>query len=230
MPLINCEAELILTWSANYVIIYNDRADQSSTFTIIETNLYVPVVTLSTQDHAKLLPQLKLGFKITISWNKYLLKPELLPKNPNLNHLIEPNFQGVNWLFVLTFENDSQRISNKRYYISNVEITDYNVMIDGKNVFDQPVKKNKIMYENIRKIATGQEDDYTTVCLLDNVYFKNYYKMIAVDLSKQQALGPDPEAIQQINFTANLERAGNFILEEAKETIFEFSQGTVKFL
>ena len=86
------------------------------------------------------------------------------------------------------------------------------------------------MYENIRKIATGQEDDYTTVCLLDNIYFKNYYKMISVDLSKQQALDPDPEAIKQINFTANLERAGNFILEEAKETIFEFSQGTVKFL
>ena len=86
------------------------------------------------------------------------------------------------------------------------------------------------MYENIRKIATGQEDDYTTVCLLDNIYFKNYYKMISVDLSKQQAPDPDPEAIQQINFTANLERAGNFILEEAKETIFEFSQGTVKFL
>ena len=230
MPLINCQAELIITWSANCVIIYNDAADQGSTFTKTEANLYVPVVTLSTQDHAKLLPQLKLGFKITISWNKYLLKPELLPKNPNLNHLIEPSFQGVNWLFVLTFENDSQRISNKRYYISNVEITDYNAMIDGKNFFDQPVKKKKIMYENIRKIATGEEDDYTTVCLLDNIYFKNYYKMISVDLSKQQALDPDPEAIQQINFTANLERAGNFILEEAKETIFEFSQGTVKFL
>ena len=150
MSLINCEAELILTWSANCVIIYNDRADQGSTFTRTETNLYVPVVTLSTQDHAKLLPQLKLGFKITISWNKYLLKPELLPKNPNLNHLIEPSFQGLNWLFVLTFENNSQKISDKRYYISNVEITDYNVMIDGKKLFwSTSKKKNKIMYENI---------------------------------------------------------------------------------
>ena len=144
MPLINCEAELILTWSANCVIIYNDRADQGSTFTRTETNLYVPVVTLSTQDHAKLLPQLKLGFKITISWNKYLLKPELLPKNPNLNHLIEPSFQGLNWLFVLTFENNSQKISDKRYYISNVEITDYNVMIDGKKLFWSTSKKKKI--------------------------------------------------------------------------------------
>ena len=99
-------------------------------------------------------------------------------------------------------------------------------MIDGKNFFDQPVKNNKVTYKNIRKIATDQGDDYTTVCLLDYIYFKNYYKMIAVDLSKQQALDADPVAIQQNNFTANLDRAGNtrfyFILEEAKETVLNF--------
>ena len=122
------------------------------------------------------------------------VKPELLPQNPNLKYLVEPSFQGVNRLFVLAFEDDAQRTSNKRYYIPNVEIKDYNVMIDGKNFFDQPVKNDKVTYENIRKIATGQGDDYTTGCLLDYIYFKNYYKMIAVDLSKRQAL----EAIQQI--------------------------------
>ena len=78
MPLINCEVELILTWSAGCAIIYTDVANQDPTFTIKETNLYVPVVTLSTQDNAKLLPQLKSGFKITICWNKYLSKTELL--------------------------------------------------------------------------------------------------------------------------------------------------------
>ena len=91
----------------------------------------------------------------------------------------------------------------------------------------------KVTYENIRKTAIGQGDDYTTGCLLDYTYFKKYYKMIAIDLSKQQALDADPRAIQQINFTANLDRANTriyFILEEAKETIFEFSQGTVKVL
>ena len=97
-------------------------------------------------------------------------------------------------------------------------------MIDGKNFFDQPVKNNKVTYGNIRKIATGQGDDYTTGCLLDYIYFKNYCKMIAVNLSKQQVPDADPKAIQQINFTANLDRAGNtriyFILEEAKETVF----------
>ena len=107
-------------------------------------------------------------------------------------------------------------------------------MIAGKNFFDQPIKNDKVTYDNIIKIATGQGDDYTTGCLLDYTYFKKYYKMIATDLSKQQALDPDPKAIQQINFTANLNRAGYtrfyFIPEEAEEIIFEFSKGTVKVL
>ena len=151
-----------------------------------------------------------------------------------MNHLIEPSFQGVNRLFVLAFEDDEQRISRKKYYIPNAEIKDYNVMINGENFFDQPVRNDKVTYENIRKIAIDQGDDYTTGCLLDYTYFKKYYKMIAIDLSKQQALDADPRTIQQINFTANLDRSENarfyFILEEAKETIFEFSHGTVKVL
>ena len=169
-----------------------------------------------------------------MNWNKYLSKPELLPQNPNLNYLIEPSFQGVNRLFVLAFENDYQIVCNKGYYLPDVKIKDYNIMIDGKIFFDEPVKNNKIRYENIRKIATGLGDDYTTGCLLDYVYFKTYYKRIAIDLSKQQALDANPRAIQQINFTVILDRTGDtrfyFILEEAKETIFEFSQGTVKVL
>ena len=107
-------------------------------------------------------------------------------------------------------------------------------MIDGRNFFDQPINSMTKTYENIRKIAIGQGDDYTTGCLLDYSYFKNHYKMIAIDLSKQQALDADPRAIQQINFTVNLDRAGNttmfFIIEEAKETVLDFSQGTVKVL
>ena len=158
----------------------------------------------------------------------------MLGQNPNLNDLVEPSFEGVNRLFVLAFEDDAQRTSNKRYYLSNVEIKGYNVMIDGKNIFDQPVKNNKVTYENIRNIATGKGDDYTTGCLLDYIYFKNVYKMIVVDLSKQKALDADPKAIQQINFTINLDRAGNkriyFILEEAKEIVLDFSHGTVKVL
>ena len=127
MPLINCETKLILDWSANCVIIYTNVDNQVPTFTITETNLYVPVVT---QDNAKLLPELKSGFKRTTSWNKHLAKPELVALNANLNYLIEPSFQGINRLSVLAFENDDQR-----YYIANVEIKDYNVMTDGKNLF-----------------------------------------------------------------------------------------------
>ena len=188
MPLINCEVELILNWSANCVILTTNVANHVPIFTITESNLYVPAVTLSTQENAKLLPQLKPGFKRTLSWNKYLAKPELEAQNANLNHLIEPSFQVVNRLFVLAFENDAQRIHNKRYYIPNVEIKDYNVMIDGKNFFHQPIKNDKVTYGNVRKIFTGQGDDYTTGCLLDYTYFKKYYEMIAIDLSKQQAL------------------------------------------
>ena len=108
-------------------------------------------------------------------------------------------------------------------------------MINGENFFDQPIKNNKLTYEDIRKIAIGHGDDYTTGCLLNYPYFKDSYKMIGVDLSKQQTLDADPRSIQQINFTAaNLDRVGNtrihFILAEAKETILNFSQGTVKVL
>ena len=120
MPLINCEVNFILTWSANCVIVYTDVADQGSTFTITETKLYVPVVTLSTQENAKLLTQLKSGFKRTNNWNKYLSKLELFAQNPNLNHVVKPSFQGVNKLFVLAFQKGTQETSNKRY-LSNVE-------------------------------------------------------------------------------------------------------------
>ena len=233
MPSINCEVNLILTWSSTCVLIATNIPNQKATFAITDTKLYVPLVTLSTQENTKFLQQLKSGFKRVINWNKYLSKPELLAQNPNLNHLIEPSFQGVNRLFVLAFENDDCRTSSDEYYLPTVEIKDYNIMINGENFFDQPIKNNKVTYENIRKIATGQGDDYTTGCLLDYSYFADTYKMIAVDLSKQQALDADPRAIQQINFTANLDRPGNtrvFILEEAKETILDFSQGTVKVL
>ena len=234
MPLINCEVNLIFTWSSACVLISANVPNQSATFAITDTNLYVPVVTLSTQENTKFLQQLKTGFKRVINWNKYLSKPELLAQNPNLNHLVEPSFQGVNRLFVLAFENDDDRTSYNEYYLPTVGIKDYNIMINGENFFDQPIKNNNVTYDNIRKIATGQGDDYATGCLLDYPYFKDTYKMIAVDLSKQQALDADPRAIQQINFTANLDRAGNtrvyFILEEAKETILDFSQGTVKLL
>ena len=119
MPLINWEVNHILTCSSACVITNSKSA---GTFAITDTKLYVPVVTLSTQDNSKLLQQLKSGFKKVINWNKYLSKPELFRINPNLNHLVETSFQGVNRLFVLAFENDTERTSHSGYYLPNVEI------------------------------------------------------------------------------------------------------------
>ena len=121
VSLINCKVNLILTWSSVCVITNSTGAGR---FAITDTRLYVPVVTLSTQENTKLLQQLKSGFKRVINWNKYLSKPELLAQNPNLNHLVEPNFQGVNRFFVLAFENDTQRTSHSGYFLPTVETKD----------------------------------------------------------------------------------------------------------
>ena len=135
---------------------------------------------------------------------------------------------------MLSFENENDRTSHSTYYLPKVEIKNYNVKIDGRNFFDQPINSMNKTYENLRKIATSKGDDYTTGCLLDYPYFKENCKMIAIDLSRQNELDAHPRAIQQINFTTNLDRAGNttifFIIEGAKETVFEFSQSTVKVL
>ena len=106
----------------------------------------------------------------------------------------------------MSFEDENDRASHSNYYLPKVEMKDYNILIDGKNFFDQPINSELKTYENIRKIATGQADDYTTGCLLDYSYFNDCYKMIAIDLTKQHVLHSDPRAIQQINFTANLDR------------------------
>ena len=144
MLLINCEVNLILTWSRDCAIA-NSRGEGK--FVITETKLYVPFVTLSTQDNAKLLQQLKTSFKRTISWNKYQSNLKTYPQNRYLNHLGDPSFQGVNRLIVLSFENEADRTSHSTYYLPKVEIKDYNVPIDGKNFFDQPVKHTKILEE-----------------------------------------------------------------------------------
>ena len=155
MPLINCEINLILTWSSTCVLIATNIPN--ATFAITNTKLYVPVVTLSTQENTKFLQQLKSGFKRVINWNKYLSKPELLAQNPNLNHLVEPSFQGINRLFVLAFENDDDRTSDDQYYLPTVKIKDYNIMINRENFFDQPIKNNKLTYEKLEKLLQVKE-------------------------------------------------------------------------
>ena len=123
----------------------------------------------------------------------------------------------------MSFENEKGRTSHSECYFPKVEVKDYKAETDGRNFFDQPIYNNIKTSENIRKIVTGQGNDYT----------KEDSKTIAIALSKQQPLDADPRAIQQINFTANLDTAGNtlfFTIEEAKETVLDFSQGTVRVL
>ena len=131
--MINCEVNLILAWSKDCVIT---NSEGETKFAITETKLYVPVVTLSTQDNAKLLQQLRSGFKRIINWNKYESSPKTYAQNRYLNHLINPSFPGLNRLFVLSFENEDQIKSQSTYYLPKVEIKDYNVMIDDENFFD----------------------------------------------------------------------------------------------
>ena len=200
-------------------------------FTITDIKLYVPVVTFSTQDNAKLLRLLESGFKRTINWNKYQSKVTQQTLNRNLDFLIDPSFWGVNRLFVLSLKDRRVWQSYKQVFVSTVEIKDYNVVIDWRNFFDQPVRNDLRTYDNIRKIAIGQGDEHTSGCLIDYPYFKNY-KVIPIDLSKQQNLDTDQKAIQQINFTGNLDWGGItqmfFIIEEVKETVLDFQKEQVK--
>ena len=198
-------------------------------FKIIDTKLYVPVVTLSKENDTKLLEQLKTGFKRTIKWNKYRSQMTVQPQN-NLNYLIDPTFINVNRLFVLPFqriagENNTTkdyRDSFSHYYVPNARIKDFNVLIDGKSFFDLPVKNEEEAYEKI--IEMSNNNDYTTGNLLDFAYFKENYKLNATDSSKQTKL-EDP---QQINFIGKLENQDHgvtmsFIIEKSEETTFNFS-------
>ena len=183
MPLINREINLDLNWSKKSVVVATN-ADQATTLLITDTKLYVPVLTLLTQDNTKLLEILKSSFKRTINRNKYQSKKSTERPNQYLYYLIDPSFQGVNRLFVLSFKNETQQTSYKRYHPLTVEIKNYNVMVDGKNFFEQPVRNDLITYDSMQKIVTDQGDDYTTGCLLDYNYFKKFYKIIPIDLSK----------------------------------------------
>ena len=111
-------------------------------FTITDTKLYVPVVTLSIEDNSKLLQQLKSGFTRTINWNKYQSDRKTCAQNRYLNHLVNQSFQGVNRRFIVSFKNENDRTSHSNYYLPKVEIKDYNVMIDGKNFLDQTINSD----------------------------------------------------------------------------------------
>ena len=145
--------------------------------------------------------------------------------NNNLNYLIDTTFSNVNRLFVLSFENEEDRTPFAKYYVPKVEIKDYNVIIDGKPFFEIPVRNKEESYEKILEIS--KNNDYTTGNLLDYEYFKDHYKLIAIDLSKQSEL-KNNNIKQQINFIGRLEQNATmfFIIEKKEETTLDFSQNS----
>ena len=237
IPLISCEVFLELKWNKICVITSLEQRQvdagppavngttTGATLAINNCKLYVPVVTLYKYDEIKLLTNLKSGFKREIIWNKYRSQMTTEAINNNLNILIDPTFTKVNRLFVLVYrQNNNDRQSFSRFYIPNVMVKDYNVIIDKLASFDLHIKTEEEAYEKIIDISRNNE--YTTGNLLDYDYFKKYYKLIAIDLSKQQVLRENEDLIQQINFIGRLTEAANvFIIIEKKEhTILEYSQ------
>ena len=237
IPLISCEVSLELKWNKNCVItsleerqvdagppIVRDNSPTGATLAINNYKLYIPVVTLSKDDEIKLLTNLKSGFKREIIWNKYRSQMTTEAINNNLNILIDPTFTNVNRLFVLAYQNVDDRYSYDEFYLPNVMVRDYNVIIDKLAFFDVPIKTEEEAYEKI--IGISRNNEYTTGNLLDYDYFKKYYKLIAIDLSKQQVLQENEDFIQQINFIGRLTEAANIfiIIEKKDKTILEFSQ------
>ena len=147
MRLIKCEITFDINWSENFIKVATNLAAPATKFSIIDAKFYVPVVTLLTQDNAKLFEQLKPRFKSTTNWNKYQTKVSTERINQYLDFSIHPSFQGEDRLFVLSFENEAQRASYKRYYLPIREIKNY-FMIDGQNFFDQPIRNNLVTYDN----------------------------------------------------------------------------------
>ena len=203
MLLINCKVHLEINWIEDCIL---SSAGNSAKFEITDAKLHVPIVTLSTKDSVNLTKQLSEGFKRSVYWNNYQTKPAIvIEKGTNIYKLLNASFQGVRRLFVLAYvvaagaANDEAGIKdNKKYFLPRGEIKNYNVLIDGRHFYDQPIHDLIKQYDEVRKVSAGHGDDYTTGSLLDYVYFKDNYRLIAVDLSKQK--DADPTAIQQIVF------------------------------
>ena len=234
IPLISCEVSLELKWDKNCIITSleqrdigggnRDNAPTGATLAINDCKLYVPEVTLFKHDEIKLLTYLKSGFKREIICNKYRSQMTTETINNNLNILIDPTFTNVKRLFVLAYQNADDRQSFSQFYLPKVLVKDFNIIIDKLAFFDLPIKTEEEAYEKIIDICRNNE--YTTGNLLDYDYFKKHYKLIAIDLSKQQVLQENEDLIQQISFIGRLTEAANvFIIIEKKEnTILEFSQ------
>ena len=228
MSLIDCKIELSTDWYENFIL---PSAGTAATFAITYTKLCVPVVTLKTEDNAKLSKLLSEEFKRSIYWNEYNARLKNYTGNSDIRKRLDASIQGVNRLFFLAYahgDNITNENSYKRYFLPRRKIKNYNIDIDGRNFYDQSINDSIKQYDEIRKISTGQGDDYTTGCLL-HLFIT---LLIAADLSKQKALDVDSREILQIIFTGKTDNQIRvyYILEKSKETVLEFAKGTTKVL
>ena len=232
MPLINCKIKLNLTWKKECVLSTDAG---NAVFIINDTKMYVPVVTLSKEDNKDFIEQQNKGLQRSIYWNEY--KTKEINENADANVFryvnLDPSFQGVKRLFVMAYNRANgqpTRNGQQKYYLPRIDLEKYNVIIDGRNFYDNPIESDIEKYRGLKKVMIGKGEDYTTGSLLDFDYFKKHYKLVAVDLSKQKELDADPRAIQQTEFKYMLETNSTiyWILEKSKETILEFYKGTVK--
>ena len=232
MLLINCKIKLNLTWKKECVL---STGAGEAVFIINDTKLYVPVATLSKEDNKDFIEQQNKGFQRSIYWNEYKTKEINEDADANVFKYInlDPSFQGVNRLFVMTYNRvDGQPTRNgqRKYYLPRIGLNKDNVIIDGINFYDNPIESDIEKYRELKKVMIGKGEGYTTTSLLDYNYFNKHYKLVAVDLSKQKELDADPRAIQQIEFTYMLRTNSTiyWVIEKSKETILEFYKGIVQ--
>ena len=232
MTLINCKIKLNLTWIKECVLSTDGG---NAVFIINDTKMYVPVVTLSKEDNKDFIEQQNKGFQRSVYWNEY--KTKEINENDDVNVFkyinLDPSFQGVNRLFVMAYNRvDSQPTKNgqRKYYLPRIDLEKYNVIIDGRNFYDNPIESDIEKYRELKKVMIAKGEDYTTGSLLDYNYFKKHYKLVAADLSKQKKLDADPRAIQEIEFKYILGTNSTiyWVLEKSKETILEFYKGNIK--
>ena len=232
MPLINCKIKLNLTWKKECAL---STGAGEAVFIINDTKLYVPFVTLSKEDNKDFIKEQDKRFQRSIYWNE--CKTKEINENADANVFkyidLDPSFQGVNKLFVMAYNRANgqpTRNGQRKYYLPRIDLGKYNVIIDGRNFYDNPIESDVENYRELKKVMTGKGEDNTTGSLFDFNYFDKHYKLGAVDLSKQKDLDADPRAIQQIEFKHMLRTNSTiyWVLEKSKETILEFYKGSVK--
>ena len=232
MPLINYKIKLNLTWEKECVLSTDEG---NAEFIVNNTKMYVPVVTLSKEINKDFIEQQNKGFQRSVYWNEYKTKELNEDADANVFKYInlDPSFQGVNRLFDMAYNRENGQLTRngqQKYYLPRIDLNKYNVIIDGRNFYDNPIESDIKKYRELKKVMIGKGEDYTTGSLLDFDYFKKHYKLVAVDLSKQKELDADPRATQQIEFKYMLGTNSTiyWVLQKSKETILEFYKGTVK--